>query len=67
MTTNQQPYPANYCKTRSKIALDVQQFADMNRADRAKAGWSGRRLKQSARQLGLHDAVCPLCSEVMGQ
>lgn len=65
MTTN--PYPANYCPTRSKITLDILQFGDMNRADRAKAGWSGRRLKQASRQLGLHDAVCPMCSEVVAQ
>lgn len=60
------PYPANYCPTRSKITLNIQQFAEMNRADRAKAGWSGRKLERAQRQLGLHDAACPSCSEVQG-
>lgn len=67
MTTQTQPYPANYCPARSKITLDVSQFRDMHRADRAKAGWSGRRFKQAVRQLGLHDALCPSCSEAMHQ
>lgn len=65
MTTETSPYPANYCPARSKINLDIQQFRQMHHADRAKAGWSGRRFEQAKRQLGLHDALCPECSEAM--
>lgn len=61
------PTPALYCAQRSRAALNVQQFRDMHHADRAKAGWSGRKLREALRQLGLHDAACPHCSEAMHQ
>lgn len=59
--------PALYCPTRSKLNLDVMQFSKMHDEDQKKSDWSGRRLQQARRQLGLHDAASPCCSEVMGQ
>lgn len=59
--------PALHCAARSKINLDVQQFRAMHTADRAKANWSGERFQLAQRQLGLHDAACPGCSEAMHQ
>jgi hypothetical protein len=59
--------PALYCPIRSKLNLDVMQFSVLHEADRTKAAWTGKRLQQARRQLGLHDAVSPCCSEAMAQ
>lgn len=62
LTTN--PLPAGYCAAKAKANLNVQQWIVLHATDKATADYSWKKVERFSRQLALHVAACPTCSNL---
>lgn len=60
-------HPKGYCATKARVNLNAQQWADMASSDKAKAEHSAKRAQRFQRQLAIHLAACPVCSNLPAQ